>query len=210
MSAVEKLLTPQEYLEIERASPIKHEFHAGRMYAMAGASRNHNRITLNTAAVLLSGLGDGPGEAYSSDMRVKLSDPGAYAYPDVVVACGPQEFEDDRQDTLLNPRVIIEVLSPSTEAYDRGKKFRQYQELASLQDYVLISQDDYVVEHLSRGEDGRWTLTDAHGLDATLSLPSVGCQLELRRIYARVELLPVDHTGTGLGSMRPVYPDTTP
>lgn len=190
MSAAESRLTSQEYLQLERASPVKHEFHAGQMYAMAGASRNHNRITLNTAAALLAELADSPCEVYSHDLRVKGELLDSYYYPDVVVACGNQQFEDGRQDTLLNPRVIFEVLSPSTEAYDRGAKFEQYREIESLRDYLLVSQENHHVDHFSRGGDGRWVLTDARGLDARIVLQSIGCELPLSRIYARVEITP--------------------
>jgi len=190
MSAAESRLSSQEYLEIERASATKHEFSAGQMYAMAGASRNHNRIALNTAAALMGFFGDGDCEVYSSDMRVKVEASGSYYYPDLAIACGNQRFEDGRQDTLLNPRVIFEVLSPSTEAHDRGEKFRQFREIESLREYVLVSQEYYLVEHFSRGADGRWVLTDARGLDATIKLPAIGCELPLSRIYARVEITP--------------------
>lgn len=188
MSAAESRLTPQEYLEIERASRVKHEFHAGRMYAMAGTSVTHNLIAGNIFGTLYAQLGGSECVPFVSDLRVKVDTIGSYVYPDVVVACGALQCEDHYGDTLLNPQVVIEVLSPSTEAYDLGEKFRQYREIASLQEYVLVSQEDYMVELFSRAADGRWMLSDARGLDARVALPSLGCELPLNRIYARVEI----------------------
>lgn len=195
MPAAESQLTPQEYLEIERSSPVKHEFYAGRMYAMAGASVTHNLIAGNLFGTLYAQLGGSECVPFVSDLRVKVDTVGSYVYPDVVVACGALQCEDHHEDTLLNPKVVIEVLSPSTEAYDRGEKFRQYREIESLQEYVLVSQEDYLVEHFSRADDGRWMLTDARGLDGRIELLSLGCELPLSRIYARVEITPPSREG---------------
>src|SRR5215210_8320716 len=144
------LLTPEEYLAIERKSEIKHEYFAGVMFAMVGASKRHNLITANIIRVLGNQLLDRPCNVYPSDMRVKVSVTGKYTYPDVVVACEPEQFDDAENDTLLNPVVIVEVLSASTEAYDRGKKFEQYQQLGSLTDYLLVAQEPHRIEQYVR------------------------------------------------------------
>ncbi|MBI3909876.1 MAG: Uma2 family endonuclease [Armatimonadetes bacterium] len=184
-------LTEQEYLAIERAAEWKSEFYDGEMFAMAGATREHNLITLNVAADLLRQLKGRPCEAYASDMRVKVEATGLYTYPDVVAVCGERRFADERQDTLLNPTLIIEVLFPSTEAYDRGEKFAHYRRLASLREYVLIAQDRPRVERFVRQEGGQeWVFTEASGLQETVPLSSIGCQLTLAEIYDRVEFPP--------------------
>src|SRR5689334_5798251 len=142
MVAVQKQKwTVEEYLAMERASEEKHEFLDGEIYLMSGASRNHNRVTANTIITLGNQLYERPCSVYPSDIRVKISDFGQYTYPNVSVVCDPEHIEDSDQDTLLNPVVIIEVLSPSTESYDRGKKFQHYRTLDSLQEYILIAQD---------------------------------------------------------------------
>src|SRR5215216_7594453 len=137
------LISPEEYLAIERKSEIKHEFFAGEMFAMVGASKRHNLITANLIRILGNQLLERPCNVYPSDMRVKVSATGKYTYPDVVIACEEEKFDDAENDTLLNPVIIIEVLSESTEAYDRGKKFEQYQNIESLTEYLLIGQDPY-------------------------------------------------------------------
>ena len=188
MPALESLLTPDEYLALERAAERKHEYIGGRVYEMSGASRAHILITLNVGAELRRHLRGRPCETYASEMRVRVSETGMYTYPDVVVACGEPAFEDAHVDTLLNPTVIVEVLSPSTEAYDRGEKFSHYRRLASLREYVLIAQDRVRVEHYARqGERGeQWLLTELAGLGDALALPAIGCTLALADIYERV------------------------
>ena len=141
------LLTPEEYLARERRAETKSEYLRGEVFAMAGASRAHNLIASNAAGELRQQLRDRPCEVYPSDMRVKVSPSGLYTYPDVTVVCGEPQFEDAEVDTLLNPKVLVEVLSPSTADYDRGGKFTHYRRLPSLQEYVLISQDRPLVEH---------------------------------------------------------------
>jgi Uma2 family endonuclease len=140
MPASQSFASPAEYLALERAAEHRHEYVSGRVYAMTGASREHNVIATNTSRALGNQLSGRPCETYQSDMRVKVSETGMYTYPDVVVACGTPAFEDAYVDTLLNPTVIIEVLSPSTEAYDRGEKFAHYRRLPSLREYLLIAQ----------------------------------------------------------------------
>ena len=186
MSAVSKYISPEEYLTLERASEIRHQYFRGEMFAMSGASRAHNVINLNLASSLNRQLSGGPCEAYVNDMRVKVSATGLYTYPDTVVAGADREFEDAVVDTLLNPTVIAEVLSDSTEAYDRGDKFRQYQKLQSLREYVLVSQKRACVEHFLR-QGNQWVLTSLEGPTDTLVLSTINCRVALREIYDRVE-----------------------
>jgi Uma2 family endonuclease len=177
--------TPEEYLAQERKAEYKSEYVAGQIVAMSGASREHNLITANLARVLGSQLLDRPCEAYVSDMRVKVTARGMYTYPDVVAVCGDARFEDEQVDTLLNPTLIVEVLSPSTEAYDRGAKFAYYRQLPSLQDYILVSQDQVLVEHFVREDDG-WLLTDTTDLGGIVQLPSIACELPMSEVYRKV------------------------
>jgi Uma2 family endonuclease len=179
-------LTPEAYLVRERAATERSEYVNGQVYALSGASRVHNLIAANLIRELSTRLRGRPCETYGSDMRVKVSPTGMYTYPDVVVACGEPRFEDAHVDTLLDPTLIVEVLSDSTEAYDRGHKFAHYRRLASLREYVLVAQHHPIIERFElQGEF--WTLTDAIGLDATIELASVGCTLALRDVYDRVE-----------------------
>jgi Uma2 family endonuclease len=179
-------VTPEEYLELERAAPYRSEYYRGEICAMSGASREHNLIVANVHAALHRQLRRRPCEVYPSDMRVKVSPTGLYTYPDVVVVCGKPQFEDAELDTLLNPTLLVEVLSESTEAYDRGAKFEQYRTLASLADYLLIAQDRCHVEHFARQPDGRWLLAEASSLEATLRLASVDCELPLAEVYEKL------------------------
>jgi Uma2 family endonuclease len=179
-------MSEEEYLAFERASETKHEFLDGRVYAMAGASFQHGRIIWNTAGSLYNQLAGGPCQAITNDLRVRVSASRMNTYPDIVVVCGEPRFNDDRPDTLVNPSVLIEVLSPSTESYDRTTKWEHYQTLESLQEYVLIKQDTPRVEHYLRQDDGSWRYTATIGLDASVELPSLGCTLTLAQIYQGV------------------------
>ena len=180
-------LTPEEYLAFERKATTKHEYLNGQIVAMSGASFAHNFLTMNTANQLYNQLIGGECQVATSDMRVKVTQIDSYFYPDVVVVCGEPRAEDDTFDTLLNPTVVVEVLSPSTETYDRGEKFEHYQQIASLKEYVLISQDKIRVEHYHRQETG-WMQTEFRGLEDVLSLLSIGCELRLQDVYRRVEV----------------------
>lgn len=186
MSTAEKrLISPQEYLTIERASEIRHEYYNGQMFAMAGATRAHNTIALNISRKFLEQFEDRDCEVYQSDMRVKVDSKGLYTYPDVVAACEPQ-FEDEEMDTLINPRVIVEVLSKSTEDYDRGTKFEMYRRLPSLQDYVLVAQDKMHIEHFQRQPDGRWILEEFDAPNRTLAFETSNCVLQVADVYTKV------------------------
>lgn len=188
VQSVEKSISPGEYLDWEEDQEGKHEYFHGRIYAMTGGSLEHATIILNLGASLLSRLRDKNCRVFTSEMRVKVDATGLYTYPDLVVTCGEMELERrSKSVTLLNPTLIIEVLSPSTEAYDRGDKFTHYRQLASLTDYILISATKAQAEHFQRQSDEDWLLTVRSGLDAILSLKTLGCELPLSEIYEYVE-----------------------
>ena len=192
MSSVPKtLMTEAEYLAHERASEMRHEFWRGELFAMAGASEGHNLASGNLFVAVQLALRDKPCRAYTHDMRVFASQSRAYVYPDIVVACPPIEFKDEKRDTLLNPQVVVEVLSPSTESYDRGKKFDLYRQSESLRQYVLIAQDEPRVMSYIRQSDGvAWLLTPLAGLNAVLDFPTLGLSVPLSEIYRNVEFPP--------------------
>jgi Uma2 family endonuclease len=179
-------ITPEEYLEIERKAERKSEYFDGEMFLMPGATLEHIRITRNITVELIPQMRGGSCEAFLLDLRTKVAPTGLYTYPDIVVVCGEPEFEDSRFDTLLNPILIIEVLSVSTESYDRGKKFGHYRSLSSLQEYVLVSQWEYQIERYSRNADGAWLYTEAAGADASIELPSIHCRLSLANVYEKI------------------------
>jgi Uma2 family endonuclease len=185
----EPVATAAEYLRRERVASEKSEFVNGRIYAMAGASRTHNLIVGNTFAELRAQIRGRGCEAYVNDMRVKVSRTGLYTYPDVAALCGEPKFEDEHIDILLNPSVVIEVLSPSTESYDRGEKFAHYRRLDSLHEYILIAQGTRRVEHYRR-EGDHWMLTEISDPDGDLTIASLNCVLKLRDIYDRVDFPP--------------------
>lgn len=179
-------LSPEEYLTLERQADYKSEYFNGVMYAMSGASLNHNKIVANIIAELVPQLRGRPCSALSSDIKVRMPDSRKFFYPDVSVVCGEPQFHDQRNDVLLNPILIIEVLSESTEAFDRGKKFQAYQRLESLQEYILISQSKPVDEQYVRQSEATWKYTAAIGLESSLSLPSIECTLNLSAVYDKV------------------------
>jgi len=191
-------VTPAEYLAMERSAREKSEYINGRVYAMAGASRRHNLIAGNIFRELATQLRGRPCETYMADMRVKAKPTGMYTYPDVVALCDEPRLEDAELDTLLNPSVIVEVLSPSTESYDRGVKFAHYRRLDSLQEYVLVAQGTPRVEHFRR-EGDQWVLTEISDPGGALTLPSLGCVLRLADIYERVDF-PADGASADIGT----------
>ena len=187
MSTLSKsYLTPEQYLEIERAAEFKSEYYRGEMFAMSGARVAHIQIVANAMRELGNQLGEGPCEPLSNDMRVCVKPVDLYTYPDIVVVCGELKFLDDTLDTLLNPTLIIEVLSESTEAYDRDKKFELYGALESLAEYVMISCLRVRVERYTRQPDGSWNYNSKTNLEDTIDLKSVGCHLRLADLYKRV------------------------
>ncbi|MDR3637375.1 MAG: Uma2 family endonuclease [Isosphaeraceae bacterium] len=179
-------LTPEEYLVLERKAEFKSEYDNGYVYAMSGASRKHNLVAGNLYREISTQLRGRPCESFMSDMRVRANATGLFSYPDLAVVCGEPRFLDKEVDTLLNPTVIVEVLSPSTEVYDRGRKFAHYRRMRSLQEYVLIAQDKVLVERYTRQGEEDWLLTELSRLDDVLRLDSIGCQVPPREIYERV------------------------
>lgn len=183
--AAQTIFTPEEYLVSERKATLKSEYINGEILAMSGASNAHNLITLDIGTELNIQLRERECLVYTNDMRIRTSPMGSYFYPDVVVVCSEPQFEDNVFDTLLNPILVIEVLSPSTEVYDKGEKFRHYQELASLQEYILVSQDRIRVEQY-RLLKTQWVQTEFRSPEDVLPLASIGCELPLQDIYRRV------------------------
>ena len=181
------IMTPAEYLVIERASlDIKHEFYDGEIFAMVGAGRNHVRINANLTAKLHNKfeINNNHCEVWPNDMRVKIEN--GYVYPDIVVTCDDAAFEDNEFDTLINPVVIMEILSDSTELFDRTKKFSHYRKIPTLQEYILVSQHEYWVEKYTRQND-IWGYQSYEGIDQTLKIESADCELPLSEIYLNVE-----------------------
>lgn len=176
--------TPEEYLAFERESPEKHEYFDGEIFAMAGSNRQHDRIATTLMAVLVQRLGAGPCEPFSSDMRIHIPANGKFTYSDGLIACGA-EFQDNAVDTLLNPCVIFEVLSSSTESYDRGQKFEHYRSIPALRDYVLVSQDEVLVEHFVRQPDGAWKMTEVRS-GQSLTLSALPLIIPVDALYVRV------------------------
>lgn len=197
--AAQTHLTPEEYIALERkaipdADTVRSEYVKGKIIAMSGASREHNLITNNISGELRNLLKGSGCETYASDMRVSAPVTPSYFYPDVVVVCEEPRFEDDVFDILLNPIILVEVLSPSTEAYDRGEKFSYYRHLASLQEYILVSQDKVLVERYRRPQKHEtepvtakdWIFTAFQALEDILPLTAIQCELPLQEIYERV------------------------
>jgi Uma2 family endonuclease len=180
-------LTPEQYLEIERRAERKSEYWQGEMFAMAGAGESHNLLVTSMSAQIHSQLRSSASRTYANDMRVCVGVTGLYAYSDIVVVFGVPQFLDGRRDTLLNPSLIIEVLSPSTEAYDRGRKFEHCQSIDSLKQYLLVASERVHTDLFTRQPGGQWLLTAAGSIDDALDLESVGCRITLRDTYERVE-----------------------
>ena len=190
MSALPEIpheMSEVEYLEFERKSEAKHEYARGEVFAMAGAKREHNLICTSTARHLGNKLADKNCEIYQSDMRVRVSLATSYRYPDIVIVCGQPQFDDDELDVLLNPTILIEVLSKTSNERDRGIKSWEYRQISSLQDYLIISQGSPRIERFQRQEDNTWILSETIGLDSVLKLASIGCKLALADIYEKIE-----------------------
>jgi Uma2 family endonuclease len=180
-------LTPEQYLEIERAAEFKSEYVDGEMFAMSGAREGHVRIVTNLVIALGQRLLPRGCGVFSNDLRVRVNRGRLYTYPDLVVVCDQPSFLDDTRDTLLNPSLIVEVLSPSTEAYDRGKKFDHYQRLKSLQAYLLVASDRAHADLFIRQPDDRWVLSPSDGPEAFVEIASLDCRIALAEIYQQVE-----------------------
>jgi Uma2 family endonuclease len=178
--------TPEEYLRIERAAEWKSEYIDGEMFAMAGASLRHTVIALNLGAELRDRLRQGPCTVSTADLRVATDPKRHFTYPDVVVLCDPPQYIDDKPDTILNPKVIAEVLSDSTEKYDRGEKSQRYRAVPMLSEYLLVSQDRVHIELYTRQSDGGWSLHEWSDPAAEIELVSLGCRLRVAEVYAKV------------------------
>lgn len=181
-------LTPEQYLEIERKADFKSEYYDGKMFAMAGANFRHNVLVANLIGELRQALRPRGCRILPSDMRVRVSVTGLYTYPDVIAVCGEPELGGDEFDVLLNPGLIVEVLSPSTEAYDRGRKFEQYRALESLRAYLMVSADRVHVELYTRRPDREWKLSEASDLSETIDICTLECKVPLSGIYEGIEI----------------------
>ena len=189
--APKKIWTAEEYLAWERLQLEKHEFHGGELFDMAGASFEHNQIVVNVVAELRALVREKPCRVCASDLRVKVPATGLYTYPDASVVCGRPVFEDDKLDTLLNPMLLVEVLSDSTEDYDRGTKFTNYRTIPSLRDYVLVSANEILVEYHTRKEDGSWVLREFRA-GARFRLESIDGEVAVDELYLKVFEAPPD------------------
>jgi len=199
--------TPEEYLALERAAENKSEYFRGEIFAMAGAREPHNAILVNLIAAFHAALAGTPCRVYPSDMRVKCPS-GLYTYPDMSIVCGMPTLEDDHGDNLLNPQVIFEILSPSTEGYDRGKKFEHYQSIESFREYVLIAQDRPSAERFVRSTDGgEWVLSTTHDLHGDFNLATCRANVRMADIYRDISFPPPT-----IADIHPftVYPDGMP
>ena len=190
MTAIPKQVrfTEAEYLAIERAAEFKSEYYEGRLVELSGASYFHNVVKDNLIGCIGNALKGSPCRTLSSDMRAKIPRAHSYSYPDIVILCGEPEFADDKFDILLNPTAIIEVLSPSTERFDRRGKFRRYQRIESLQEYVLVAQDEMLCERFVRGSDESWVLTTFDDPAGAFAMVTGSVKILLSEIYRGVEL----------------------
>ena len=179
-------MSPEEFLAFERDSEEKHEYRDGEVVAMSGARRAHNKISTNVSGLIWQHLKGKDCESYTSEMRVWVPKSRLYTYPDIVVVCREPEFVDEEFDTLTNPLLLIEILSESTESYDRGQKFKNYRSIDSLRGYVLISQKSPSIEKYVKHGDGFWMLSEASGLDGSITLESIDCPLSLSEVYDKV------------------------
>jgi Uma2 family endonuclease len=183
-------VSESDYLRLERRAEGKSQFFDGEIFAMAAGTRAHSLIAINLASELRNQLKSTKCVPYNADLRIKVEATGLITYPDVSVVCGDQRFLDDEEDTLLNPVLIGEVLSDSTEAYDRGKKFENYRQIPSCHEYLLVSQREPRVEQFIRQPNGEWSLKEASGPQAEIKLPSLGIVLRLSEVFAKVEFTP--------------------
>lgn len=185
----EKAYSPEEYLEFERSADFRHEYVDGEIYEMAGESLAHSQICVNISREISLKLKGTRCQALSPNMKVRAESKGMFAYPDLSIVCGDPVFHDLHKDVLLNPKVIIEVLSPSTQRYDQTKKFLRYRkEISSLTDYILIYQDSPFIEHHEKSDDGRWMFNAFDGLDDVFRITSIECEIPMAEVYDRVEL----------------------
>ena len=180
-------VTPEEYLAAERLSETRSEYLDGGVFPMTGATANHSMIVLNVGTELNVQLRGRGCKAYVIDMKVRLPGSNKFFYPDAVVVSGELQYHDDRKDIITNPDLVVEVLSPSTESFDRGAKFEAYRTIESLKEYLLVAQDRPFIEQFIRNEAGKWEYASAIGLESSLALPSIGCTLNLGAVYDKVD-----------------------
>lgn len=182
------IFTKQNYLDFERNQDNRHEFLDGNVYAMAGESFNHSTICFNLYGYMHERLRGKRCNGFSPNMKIATNDKGLFAYPDLAVVCGKTETFDNRKDIITNPTVIFEVLSPSTANYDRGEKFLRYTNyIETLNDYILISQDEPLVEHFTKQENGGWESVEIKGLDTVLEIESIECEISLAELYEQID-----------------------
>ena len=181
-----KYYTPEEYLEFEEIAEYKSEYYQGEIFAMAGASINHNRITGNVFTGLNQGLTKKNCEAFINEMRIWVSSKDLFTYPDILVICGKPEFYPNRNDTITNPLIIIEVLSDSTKNYDRGEKFEFYRSIPTFREYILIDQYKIHIEHFYIADNEKWTLVEYNDLSDILKLTKINFNISIKEIYSRV------------------------
>jgi len=189
MSALEKpFYTPEEYLEQERKADFKSEYYGGQIFAMSGGTARHGVIGGNVIGLIWAQLGGGSCTVLSSDVKIKVNPTGLFTYPDVSVVCGEIKYHDEAEDVVENPALVVEVLSPSTQNYDRGEKFLHYQSIDTLTDYLLVSQNVMRVEHFTRQSDDQWLFTVYHGPEAVIKIASIGCEMRLIDVYRAVKI----------------------
>ena len=188
MSAIAKTrMSVEDYLTNENAAPFKSEFYDGEVFAMAGASHTHNFVKHNLERAIGNRLESGPCRAASSDQRVRIERTGLFTYPDIVILCGKPKFSPRDPLAIVNPTAIFEILSPTTEDYDRGTKFKQYRQIPGFREYVLVAQDEAAVERHTLQPDGSWNLTSIEGIAESLELGSVGITIPLAEVYRDIE-----------------------
>jgi len=187
-----KRITPQEYLIRERQAAIKSEFYQGEIFAMGGGSPKHSLIAANFVREAGNALKDKPCAVFNSDLRVQVQSTGLYTYPDATIVCGELEFDDDQRDTIINPTVLMEVLSDSTEKYDRGKKSSHYRQIASLKELILIALDRPHVERFTRQASGDWLFHEEKELAAGFELRSLGISIAVSELYRGVKFEPTE------------------
>lgn len=200
MSSVPKIsfYSLEEYLTREEVAEEKHEFYRGEIFLMPGGSPRHSTIIVNTITALSNQLRGKPCRPFPSDQRIAVKKYPLHTYPDVSVVCGKLVLDPVDKHAITNPHTLFEVLSPTTESYNRGRKFEFYRSLPSLREYILVAQDRPSVDRFVRQENGQWLLFDYHGLDAVIPLPDLGCELRLADIYEGVDFEePLEETAAG-------------
>jgi len=183
----EKFISHQEYFDMEEAAEYKSEYYHGEIFAMSGASFNHNVIAMNVSGYLHNLFQNSACFVFNSDMKTEIDKERHYTYPDISIVCGDVEFAENRNDTVANPLVIVEILSDSTKDYDRGSKFTAYRNIKSLKDYILIDQYDYHVEYFHKNESGQWSLSEFKNVNDTFKISSIDVELSMKKIYNRVK-----------------------